>query len=107
MVTVDPDIAATMFYNDCADETATWATERLRPQMLTWMGQRPREVAWRCKPSTYVICTNDQAIDPAQQREWARRCSNSVEWETGHSPFLSRPDLVVELVTEIVSAVAR
>jgi pimeloyl-ACP methyl ester carboxylesterase len=91
---------ASRFYNDCDERTATWACAQLRPQALAWMYQRPRNVAWQDRPSTYVVCTDDRAIDVGLQRSWATRCSASVEWDSGHSPFLSHPDWVVDLLTE-------
>jgi len=50
----------------------------------------PERTAWRTVASTYVICTHDRAVDPALQQRLA----------TSHSPFVSRPDLVVGLPTE-------
>jgi pimeloyl-ACP methyl ester carboxylesterase len=60
-------------------------------------------VAWRTKPSTYVVCANDQAIHPVLQRILARRCVTAVEWPTGHAPFLSRPDLVAGLLADLAT----
>ena len=34
----------------------------------------------------------------ALQAELARGCTEIVEWPTSHSPFLSRPDLVADLL---------
>jgi hypothetical protein len=60
-------------------------------------------VAWRTKPSTYVVCANDQAIHPVLQRILARRCVTAVEWPTGHAPFLSRPDLPAGLLAGLAT----
>jgi pimeloyl-ACP methyl ester carboxylesterase len=95
---------ASRFYNDCDERTTTWACAHLRPQAMVWMYQRPRAVAWRDRPSTYVVCTNDRAIGVDLQRSWATRCSASVEWDSGHSPFLSHPTWVVDLLTETVGS---
>jgi hypothetical protein len=56
------------------------------------------KVAWRDRPSTYAVCANDRAVHPELQRVLAARCTTSVEWPTGHSPFLPHPELVVDLV---------
>jgi pimeloyl-ACP methyl ester carboxylesterase len=50
--------------------------------------------AWRDRPSTYVVCTEDQAVHPDLQRLMARRCSEVEEWPYGHSPFLADPEHV-------------
>jgi pimeloyl-ACP methyl ester carboxylesterase len=52
----------------------------------------------RSMPSTYVVCTEDCAVAVWLQRAFARRATHTVEWPTGHSPFLSDPELVVDLL---------
>ena len=52
----------------------------------------PQEIVWRTKPSTYVVCAEDQGVHPDLQRIMARRCTETVEWQLGHSPFANRPD---------------
>jgi len=96
-VMLDVSVAATCLYSDCDDDTTDWAVARLGPQPLITLQQTPDAVAWRSKTSTYVVCAN----------ELAKRCTSSVEWQTGHSPFLSRPDLVAGLVARIATSVAR
>jgi pimeloyl-ACP methyl ester carboxylesterase len=93
--------ATQCLYDDCDDDTLTWALARLGPHPMLTLGQSPRAVAWRERPSTYVICTQDQAVHPDLQRVLARRCTQSREWPTGHSPFASRPDLVAQLLTDL------
>jgi pimeloyl-ACP methyl ester carboxylesterase len=66
------------------------------------LSQQPKAVAWRTKPSTYVVCSQDQTIHPDLQRILARRCTTSQEWPTGHSPFLSRPELVRGLLLSLI-----
>jgi pimeloyl-ACP methyl ester carboxylesterase len=99
---LDPVTAATALYGDCPPARAEWAVALLRPQSPGCGRGVPRRHGWRETPSTYVVCTEDQAIDPGLQREMARRCGAVRTWQTGHSPFLSRPDLVVSLVTELI-----
>jgi hypothetical protein len=31
----------------------------------------------------------------------AKRCTESVDFPTGHSPFLNRPDLVADLLVDL------
>ena len=63
----------------------------------------PQEIAWRTTSSTYVVCTEDLAIRPDLQRILATRCTTSVEWPTGHSPFATDPALVADLLVDLAS----
>jgi len=101
--TLEPDVARACFYQDCDPVTAAWAIARLGSQPLASLQQQPYAVAWRTKPSTYVVCADDQAIHPGLQRILARRCFTAVEWPTGHAPFLSRPDLVAALLADLAA----
>ncbi len=100
-VTLDSEVAAACLYNDCDADAVSWAVGRLGPHPVANLGQSPRATAWRTKPSTFVVCSDDLAVHPDLQRVMARRCSSSVEWDTGHSPFLSRPELLVDLLVDL------
>lgn len=104
-VTLDPAGARVAFYLDCDPAAADAAVARLGAESAAGFAQSPRAVAWRERPSTYVVCTEDRALTPTLQRNLATRCDEVVEWPTSHSPFLSRPDLVVGLLTRLASAV--
>jgi pimeloyl-ACP methyl ester carboxylesterase len=99
--TIDPAAAAALFFHDCPPRTADWAAGRLEPDTLSSAMQRPSRVAWRNTPSTYVVSTDDKALAPSLQRRLADRAGEKIEWPTSHSPFLSRPDLVVELLERL------
>ena len=47
---------------------------------------------------TYVVCTRDNAISPGTQRFMAARAGQVVEWDTDHSPFLTRPGDLADLL---------
>lgn len=102
--TVDDEGARILFYNDCSTEVADWALSRLGPHPIETLSQAPAAVAWRHQPSTYAICAKDNIVHPDLQRMLARRATTSVEWPTGHSPFLSRPDLVADLLLSVRSS---
>ncbi len=105
--TIDEAGARVLFYNDCGADMADWAVARLGAHPLETLSQAPRSVAWRHKPSTYAVCTLDNIVHPDLQRILARRADRVVEWPTGHSPFLSRPDLVADLLASLASDVER
>jgi pimeloyl-ACP methyl ester carboxylesterase len=93
--------ATQCLYNDCDDDTVTWALAHLGAHPMLTLSQSPRTIAWRERLSTYVVCTEDLAVHPELQRVLARRCTQSHEWPTSHSPFASRPDLVAALLIDL------
>jgi hypothetical protein len=56
------------------------------------------DAGWHGADSTYIICGQDRSTSVKLQRFHADRATRSVELATGHHPFISRPDLVVEQV---------
>jgi pimeloyl-ACP methyl ester carboxylesterase len=99
--TLTSDGAAALLYNRCDAETASWAVSHLTPQPMATLSQAPPAVAWRERLSTYVVCTDDNIVHPDLQRIMARRCSSSIEWPTDHSPFLSTPTVVADLLIDL------
>ena len=90
------------FYSDCSEDDAAWAIERLSPQERPpEPQQRPAGVAWREIPATFVVCAQDRTIRPDAQRENSRDAAEVVEWPVGHSPFLTRPELVADLLERL------
>jgi Alpha/beta hydrolase family len=93
-----PEAAAGTFFSDCPPELAQWATSHLRGQFwritqeLTPLKSHPKV------PTTAVIGSLDLVINPA----WSRRVTpmvlgvTPIELPTGHSPFLSAPELLAE-----------
>lgn len=103
---LDPGRAADVLYHDCPEPLAAWAVGLLRAQAPGCGRGVPEHHSWKRTPSTYVVCAGDRAIDPALQRTMAARCTAVREWRTGHSPFVSRPGLVVDLVRELLGVVS-
>lgn len=100
----DPAGAVEILYNRCNRPAQEWAVARLGPQVMANLGQSPTREAWRDRPSTYAMCTDDQIVHPGLQAIMAARCTHQVEWDTDHSPFLSRPELVVDLLAQVADA---
>jgi len=98
VVRFEAEHATQFFYHDCTPADAAAATAQLKPMSMAAMTGTPRAIAWREKPSTYVVCTDDQALPLALQQSAASRCSTVVEMPASHSPFVSQPDLVVDLL---------
>ena len=64
-------------------------------------------VAWKTKPSWYIVATGDRTVHPDLQRFLAKRMKAVVtEMDTSHVPMLSRPDKVVDVIREAASSLA-
>jgi pimeloyl-ACP methyl ester carboxylesterase len=100
---IDPERAVAAFFHDCTPDVAAAAVDRLRPQSLGSFGGYAEAAAWHDKPATYVVSTEDRALPVALQRSNASRIGESIDWPTSHSPFLSRPELVADLLIDLSS----
>ncbi len=102
VIRCDPARAVEFFYNDCTPADADAAIARLKPMSMAAMGEPvPGEIAWRTKPATYVACTDDRVLPVALQASNAARIGNTLEIPTGHSPFISQPALLSELLIDL------
>jgi len=55
--------------------------------------------AWQTKPSWYIVAEKDQMIDPAEEREEAKKINATVvSLPTSHVPMLSRPKEVADVI---------
>jgi len=95
---ISPGLARAVLYGDCTEADSTWATALLVPQQPGHGRGVPSRTAWQGTESTYVLCEEDKALDPGLQERMARRCTTTVSLESSHSPFISRPVQLAELV---------
>jgi pimeloyl-ACP methyl ester carboxylesterase len=64
---------------------------------------------WGAVPRTYVLCTQDRALPPAMQRRFIADAdaafpdnpTSVVTLDASHSPFLSMPEQVADIVTRL------
>jgi pimeloyl-ACP methyl ester carboxylesterase len=101
-VGVDPDMIRESFLQDCDETTTEGALGRLTRQSLIPFTQAPRQIAWRRKPATYFVCTEDLSTPVDVQRRRVRAGTRLVEFSAGHHPFLSQPHaLAASIAAEI------
>jgi pimeloyl-ACP methyl ester carboxylesterase len=62
-VSVNPEMAQSIFFTDSDDRTARQAVSQLRPMTITG-GELDHSLApaWKTAPSTYVVCAQDRAL---------------------------------------------
>lgn len=102
-VSLDPDLGPHLLYNGVPPDRAAASAARLRPSGRRLFGARPSEIAWRHRPSTYVVCMQDEVVHPSMQRAMATRATDAVEWDCGHCPNAASPERVADLVAERLS----
>jgi pimeloyl-ACP methyl ester carboxylesterase len=55
--------------------------------------------AWKSRPCWYLVATDDQAIPPEAERQFAKRMdATTVEVSSGHLAMISHPDEVARLI---------
>jgi pimeloyl-ACP methyl ester carboxylesterase len=101
--TIDPARAPAAFYQDCPPDRAAWATAQLCPQPVLPQQTPLWPKAAETLPRHYIVCETDQTIPPDYQRQMAARlpegCRHALP--SGHSPFLSMPDRLADLLAEL------
>jgi pimeloyl-ACP methyl ester carboxylesterase len=62
--------------------------------------------AWKSQPSWFLVATNDEAIPPDAERQFASRMgATTVEVASGHVAMVSHPEAVTELIQTAAKAV--
>ncbi len=87
-------------YGECSAEDVARAKTLLHAQASAPFGTPVQlsEARWGRVPRYYVTCLRDQAITPKSQKAMytANPCKEVFTIDTDHSPFLSRPEELVE-----------
>jgi pimeloyl-ACP methyl ester carboxylesterase len=98
-----------VFYEDCNDEDAAWALDRLQPEPRVPRSTAAEETSsstFLSVPRFYVECTKDRALGPRTQRAMheALPCRRVFSLPTGHSPFVAAPQLLAECLLAVRAA---
>jgi len=82
------------------DQVAVMAAVQ-RPIAVKCIQEKAPAPAWKTKPSWFLIAEEDRMISPETQRYMANRMGANVRLhQVDHSPMLTAPDLVVEVILE-------
>jgi pimeloyl-ACP methyl ester carboxylesterase len=104
MAGTDTYPAQGLFYGDLPADEADAAAARLVTQSACAYHDEVTVTSWRGRPTTYVI-TEQDAIFPVQAQEAlaARAGAAMVRMATSHSPFLSQPVAVADIIENAAS----
>ena len=87
-----------------AEQKVVWATQAVPvPDLFT---QKVDGVAWRSKPSWYIVAKNDRTVHPELERFVAKRMgATTVETDSSHVPMLSQSGFVLDVIRRAAKAV--
>lgn len=101
------DQSREVFYNDCSDDLVSRAQAHLHPQPIRAFLSSVPMTAERCGsvPKAYIECTQDRAISLTAQRALQAHAEfkQVVTLEASHSPFLSMPERLAEVLEELAA----
>ena len=85
------------------EQKIVWATQGVPvPDLFT---QKHDGVAWRTKPSWYVVGAKDRTVHPDLERFVAKRMgAKTLELDSSHVPMLSKPEAVLEVIRSAAKA---
>jgi len=86
------------------EQKVVWATHFAPAADL--FNQNLDGVAWKSKPSWYIVATSDRTVQPALQRFVAKRMgATTSEVDASHVPMLSKPQHVIDVIRNAARAV--
>ncbi|MGV9674867.1 alpha/beta fold hydrolase [Nocardia sp. NPDC003482] len=94
------------FSGDLTAQDAAFLADAQVPWGLDALGGAITDPAWRGKPSWYLHVTEDRMIPPAAQLSMAERIGATITETPGsHAIYVSRPDVVANLIRTAAAAV--
>ena len=87
------------------EQALVWATHYAPAADL--FGHNAEGVAWRSKPSWYIVANNDRTVHPDLERFVANRMgATTYDVDSSHVPMLSNPRYVLDVIRAAATAVA-
>ncbi len=86
------------------EQQVVWATHYAPAADL--FSRNAPGIAWKSKPSWYIVANNDRTVQPDLQRFLAKRMGATTRAvDSSHVAMLSQPGVVVDVIRAAVSAV--
>jgi pimeloyl-ACP methyl ester carboxylesterase len=99
ILSLKSELVPSALYGQCSKEVKEWATSKLSTQTLASFRQARTAVSTPA-PRRYIRCSDDHAVDPSLQALMAGRCDESIEIYSDHSPFLSHPEELADVLLD-------
>jgi pimeloyl-ACP methyl ester carboxylesterase len=89
-----------------AEQRVVWATH-FAPAADLFSRNAPG-VAWKTKPSWYIVATEDRTVHPELERFVAKRMNaTTYEVKSSHVAMLSQPEFVLDVIRDAANAVQK
>jgi pimeloyl-ACP methyl ester carboxylesterase len=86
------------------EQKVVWATHYAPAADL--FSRNAPGIAWKSKPSWYIVANNDRTVQPDLQRFLAKRMAATVKAvDSSHVPMLSQPGVVLDVLRAAAKAV--
>jgi pimeloyl-ACP methyl ester carboxylesterase len=86
------------------EQKIVWATAA--PPSTELFANNAPGVAWKTKPSWYIVANHDMAVNPELERFVAKRMlATTYDIDSSHVPMLSHPDFVIDVIRTAANAV--
>jgi pimeloyl-ACP methyl ester carboxylesterase len=97
---------ANAFAQNASAEQIALSKAVQRPISVKSIQEPASAPAWKSKPTWYLIAEQDRMINPKTQRFMAERMKATVRsFSVDHTPLLTAPDKVIEVIVEAAKAV--
>jgi len=99
---VNPDMAEWLFYHDCSQEDRAFALSRFSSEPVAPLATPVRltDQVYGTIPKYFILCTDGKDMDKTFLSTNVY-CKKIYRLPSGHSPFLSMPEELVNVITEI------
>jgi pimeloyl-ACP methyl ester carboxylesterase len=98
---------ANAFAQNATDEQIALSKAVQRPIALKSIREPAPAPAWKSKPTWYLLAEEDRMINPKTQRFMAERMKATIRsFAVDHTPLLTAPDKVVDIILEAAKATA-
>jgi pimeloyl-ACP methyl ester carboxylesterase len=107
LIWLPDDAFAAAFAQHAASQALALLAAVQRPIAAACIGEKVARPLWKDRPSWFLVAEQDRMIDPVTQHFMADRMGAHVHsYEVDHTPIVTAPDLVTDLIVHAVQAVA-
>jgi pimeloyl-ACP methyl ester carboxylesterase len=100
-MTLPTDAVVRHFAADLPASEAAAVAATQGPIAVSAFGAQVTTVAWKTKPSWYIVSRKDEAIAPDLERFFAKRMkATTTELDAGHLAMLSQPAAVAQVIMD-------